>query len=55
VLKLRCALQEMMQFNRIRNDLEAYLYALGEWALGDIKEKPNPEDYGLTKNGGGEG
>ena len=43
------SLQEYQRFNRLHNDTDEYLYALGEYALGEsIKEKPNPDDYGVN-------
>lgn len=47
--KLEAALIEVMRFNHIRNDREAYLYSLSEWALGIVDKKPSPEDYGLKE------
>lgn len=43
----REALEEIQKYNRIGNDLDAYLYELTEWALGKQKDKPNPKDYGV--------
>ena len=40
------ALKEYQEFNRIRNDLDAYLFELGEWAE-DKGEKPNRKDFGV--------
>jgi len=45
--KLAEALMAYQAYNHIRNDLDAYLYDLGEWALNDLPEKPKPESYGL--------
>uniref|UniRef100_A0A6H2A420 Uncharacterized protein n=1 Tax=viral metagenome TaxID=1070528 RepID=A0A6H2A420_9ZZZZ len=46
--KLIFALSEYQYFNRIKNDLDAYLYALGEWALSpEDLTKPRKEDYGV--------
>ena len=42
------ALEEYQRSNRLKNDLDAYLHALAEYALGASEEKPNPEDYGLN-------
>jgi len=47
VLRLRKALQVYQEHNNIRNDLDAYLYELGEWAFGKSKNCPKSEDYGL--------
>lgn len=46
--KLEIALREYQKYNRIRNDLDAYLFYLGEWALGESDEKPKPEDYDVA-------
>ena len=43
----REALEEIQKYNRIGNDLDAYLYELTEWALGKQEEKPNPKNYGV--------
>ena len=48
--KLIEALEEYKKYNSIRNDLDAYLFALGEYALGESDEDPNPEDYGIKSN-----
>jgi len=42
------ALKEYQRFNGLRNDTDAYLYALGEYALAESEEKPNPDDYGIN-------
>lgn len=41
------ALDEINRFNRIRNDLDAYLWEVAKHGLGQIEEKPKREDYGL--------
>lgn len=41
------ALNIHQEYNNIGNDLKAYLWEIAEWGLGNKKEKPNPEDYGL--------
>jgi len=46
--KFEIALKEYQNYNRIRNDSDAYLFHMGEWALGESDEKPNPEDYGIS-------
>ena len=48
VFKLYEALKEYQRFNRLGNDLDAYLYAYGEWALGESEERPNYKDYGVN-------
>jgi hypothetical protein len=47
--RLTTALREVMQYNGLRNDLDAYLLDLCKWALkeGDSDEQPRPERYGL--------
>jgi len=42
------ALEILKKYNRLRNDLEAYLYYVIEWALGE-GPKPNPKDYGIEE------
>ncbi len=44
--KIKKALIEYQKFNSVRNDFDAYLYALGEWALCG-GPKPNLADYGV--------
>ena len=46
--KLEIALKEYQKYNRIRTDLDAYLFHMGEWALGEDDEKPKPEYYGIA-------
>lgn len=43
------ALKIIQEFNRLHNDKEAYLYEVAEWGLGARRTKPNPEDFGITK------
>ena len=43
--KAKTALREMLERNRLRNDFDAYLYALAEWGLGIIDERPVPEEF----------
>ena len=45
--KMRFALEEIKKYNGLRNDLDAYLYELIEWALGEVDKKPKPESFGL--------
>ena len=42
--KMTHALNILQQLNPVRNDSDAYQYALVEWALGN-GEKPKPEDF----------
>ena len=39
------ALKEIQKRNRLRNDLDAYLYEVVNYGLGN-QEKPDPADYG---------
>jgi hypothetical protein len=45
--KIKEALEAYQKFNSVRNDFDAYLYALGAWALSG-EPKPNPTDYGIS-------
>ena len=40
------ALEEYQKHNPLRNDHDAYLFHLGNWALCN-ENKPNKKDYGL--------
>lgn len=46
---VRCkeVLEEMLERNRLRHDLDAYLYDLTEWGLGRETVRPDPKVYGL--------
>ena len=44
------ALEEYQKYNTIRNDLDAYLFALGEYALGESITDPDPKDYGIKES-----
>jgi len=41
------ALETIQHYNRVHNDLEAYLYDLAEWGMGKTDTKPDPGSYGL--------
>ena len=41
------ALEEIKKRNRLRNDLDAYLYEVANWGLGIREDAPDPEDYGV--------
>ena len=41
------ALEIINQYNHINNDLQAYLFDLGEWGMGKIEHEPSPADFGL--------
>ena len=46
VRKVYIALNEYDKYNKMRNDLDAYLHYMFLWATeGD--ERPNPKDFGL--------
>ena len=47
LLKLREALTEIKKFNPLRNDLDGYLFAMAEWGLGEIEDKPLRKSFGL--------
>ena len=44
--KVFIAIEEIIKYNHLRNDLDAYCYAMYEWAIKG-EPKPRPEDYGL--------
>ena len=46
IRKVYIALEEHAKYNPIRNDKEAYLYYMYDWAING-HERPNPKDYGL--------
>lgn len=41
------ALDELKRWNRIHNDLEAYLFEVARWGQGETDEQPKPEDFGV--------
>ena len=43
------ALQILKRYNRLRNDLEAYLFEIINYGLNFRSEKPNPNDYGIEE------
>lgn len=47
VFKITTILEEIKSLNRCRNDTEAYLLELCEYALGNSDTKPNRSDYGF--------
>jgi hypothetical protein len=47
IRKVFIALEEYQNYNPLRNDLDAYLYDMGLWALGDKTHKPIKRDFGL--------
>ena len=40
------ALKILKHYNRMHNDLEAYLYHVAEWGLG-LCPRPNPKHFGV--------
>ena len=48
--KVEHALCEYQKYNTIKNDLDAYLFALGEYALGECVIEPDPRDYGIKES-----
>ena len=54
VRRLRAVLTELEVYNYIKNDREAYMSHLANWALGTelegleiYRERPDPKDYGM--------
>ena len=47
MLKAQEALKEIKAFNRLRNDLDAYLYDLAEWGIGESISKPDRASFGI--------
>jgi len=45
--KMEEALRILQLYNPIRNDRDAYLFYVTEWALEERKDKPNPKHFGL--------
>ena len=43
------ALKILQSLNPIRNDVDAYLYDIAEWGLGNRNEKPDPSEYYKVK------
>ena len=41
------ALKILQKYNHINNDLQAYLYEVGEYGLGNRETLPTREEYGL--------
>jgi hypothetical protein len=43
------ALKTYQEYNRLKNDRDAYLYNLGAWALetGEVEGKPDKKDFGI--------
>ena len=47
------AIRIVMKYNRLHNDLDAYLYEICEWAIGEVPLKPKAEDFGINSQNGG--
>lgn len=45
--RLEETVKTCLEFNRLKNDTDAYLHELCEWALGNVEERPDPKDYGV--------
>ena len=41
------ALYILREFNNIKNDTDAYLWDIIEWGLGERRERPVPQQYGI--------
>ena len=48
-LRAHAALQEINRYNRMHNDLEAYLFEIAKWGMGETEEHPKPESFGLLE------
>jgi len=44
---MRNALEIIQQNNRLRNDLDSYIYEVTDWGLGFRKDEPDPGAFGL--------
>lgn len=47
LLIARSSLKIIKQYNPLRSDRDAFLYAVAEYGLCEELASPNPEDYGL--------
>jgi hypothetical protein len=43
----REALEVIQRYNHVNNDLQAYLYEVGKYGLGERDDMPKSEDYGF--------
>jgi hypothetical protein len=41
------ALYILREFNNIKNDIDAYLWDIIEWGLGERRERQVPQQYGI--------
>lgn len=46
-LKAHTALVEILKYNRIGNDEDAYLYEIAHWGMGNCTPRPDPSEFGL--------
>ena len=46
IRKVYIALNETVEYNFLRNDIDAYLYQMYLWAI-EGEKRPDPKDYGL--------
>ena len=49
VKRLTEALRAHHRINQLRNDTDAYLWDITNWAFGEGDDKPNPEDFGINE------
>ena len=42
------ALKAHRRVNRLKNDTDAYLWAMIDWAFGEGDDRPAKEDYGIN-------
>ena len=47
IARLEKAVKLYQYYNHINNDLQAYQYEMGEWALGLSDKEPVPQYYGM--------
>jgi hypothetical protein len=45
--KAQAALREIMRFNHLNTDLDAYLFEMAEWGMEIVEDRPRPESYGV--------
>lgn len=43
------ALLIIRNYNRLRNDLDAYLFEVAQYGLGERQDEPKAEDYGIVE------
>ena len=48
IARLEKALTAYQNQNRADDAIQAYLFSMGEWALGHCDKEPNPVDFGLV-------